>query len=1037
MALEPQIENIKSSGIYSFEFDKSQTVSVPAEQIRMVIGFSKKGPFNTPTYVSDSGYFQDVFGSIDRSMERKGSFFHRTALAALERGPILALNLLRVDDENDFVESMVYSTSSTQIQSYVAEDLPYKNYFNRDKFWFPNDEEFLTNITNNAASDSGKQLLNLVNLGDRPVSTIVRKADPASLKGFDITAKEWYGAADIPDFLHKDDYISDFMVDIILIDGNFGANYSNATPYETLASDPLFAQYFDTSKGVQRKISVNDNGDTSLDQFLNLPEVKHVATYTGCLIPDFVDLNNQPMFVQDLVNADTAKTGLFCAINKEAYDSGELLSAAEGGLDLIGHNLEFKSPKSINFLSYKDTIKADVEYSKSATVLKTLDVTDVTISDGSSGNVIFAVDSVTNPTFYNIVADSEFRQHEEAPRVVGSYIQTPAGTFAPVVTKQVTSTTALFELSGVTAADFATIVDEIPYINYVDLNFVSDDEDHAEPGKMIAAYASELYADIVDGILTDGDAVSMTDAGDTDPANIEKGYLDFNTLSSSNIIYESGVNVLEGAITDPLFLVPAAEVVAYESEDFVIGTELELRFSKEFWDSADVINTENEMVVQTLKGSLNVSIEAVAGDVSNLFTTSSDNADVIKPDNYVVSETGGSAGPSRLTRITRVVQDGNVLNVTTVGKVHHRDINGVNTVEVYEPITEWTDYYQIQTLTGFAYGDYHTPDGTMEQQNNILYDTLGGTNLFKALIDKDAITFRYIVDGFGLGIESASKAIMMTLAKERGNAFAILNAPSMKNFKDSTEPSFVDLEGSVSTRMIADGGDLTKNPKVTYSLPGIPQGSNWGAFYEPYIIVRDKGKNITVPPAGYVSNNFIEKYASALPWSIVAGARRGVISGRGIVGIEYNLSKEDRDYLEPFGLNPIIYQSGTGIVIFGNKTAQQNIKSSLSSAHVREVLIYIQDGIAAILKNFIFEFNTAQTRLEILTLANNFMNTVKSDNGVYDYRNIMDETNNTSEVIDKNIGILDTYVEPVKGLEILVHRTTILKTGQIATGEFG
>ena len=98
-------------------------------------------------------------------------------------------------------------------------------------------------------------------------------------------------------------------------------------------------------------------------------------------------------------------------------------------------------------------------------------------------------------------------------------------------------------------------------------------------------------------------------------------------------------------------------------------------------------------------------------------------------------------------------------------------------------------------------------------------------------------------------------------------------------------------------------------------------------------------------------------------------------------------------------------------------------------------MIYIQDGLAAILKNYLFEFNTAQTRLEIKTLADNFMATIQAENGVYNFRNIMDETNNPADVIEKNIGILDTFVEPVKGMEILVTRTTILRPGQISSGQ--
>jgi len=64
------------------------------------------------------------------------------------------------------------------------------------------------------------------------------------------------------------------------------------------------------------------------------------------------------------------------------------------------------------------------------------------------------------------------------------------------------------------------------------------------------------------------------------------------------------------------------------------------------------------------------------------------------------------------------------------------------------------------------------------------------------------------------------------------------------------------------------------------------------------------------------------------------------------------------------------------------------------------------------------------------------MESVKKDGGVFDFKNIMDTSNNTSEVIDNNMGILDTFVEPVKGLEILVSRVTVLNTGEIATGNF-
>ena len=313
-----------------------------------------------------------------------------------------------------------------------------------------------------------------------------------------------------------------------------------------------------------------------------------------------------------------------------------------------------------------------------------------------------------------------------------------------------------------------------------------------------------------------------------------------------------------------------------------------------------------------------------------------------------------------------------------------------------------------------------------------------GTGLATGLVDKDAIDFRYIVDTFGsFDGQLRNKIQLSQLAKERQNAAAILNAPMIKDFKASTDPAFTSsFDGSFKTSFIPDGGNLDKNPTSLYTLPSIADGANFAFYYGPGLIVRENGKDTMVPPAAYVSNNYIDKYTDALPWSIVAGPRRGVVAGTNVAGAEYSFDKADRDILEPFGYNPIVFQRGVGLTILGNKTAQQSIKSSLSSAHVREVLIYIQDAMADILKDYVFEFNNAQTRLEIKTLADSLMESVRQDGGVYDFKNVMDQSNNTGEVIDNNIGIIDTFVEPVKGLEIVVHRTTILNTGEISTGNF-
>ena len=93
MALSPQLLQFKSSGVYRLEFDKSQTANIDVSTLRLVVGHSRKGPYNTPVLIENVEAFIQVYGNIDKSLEKKGMFFHRSAKAALSRGPILALNL--------------------------------------------------------------------------------------------------------------------------------------------------------------------------------------------------------------------------------------------------------------------------------------------------------------------------------------------------------------------------------------------------------------------------------------------------------------------------------------------------------------------------------------------------------------------------------------------------------------------------------------------------------------------------------------------------------------------------------------------------------------------------------------------------------------------------------------------------------------------------------------------------------------------------------------------------------------------------------
>ena len=1061
MALSPELLQFKSSGVYRLEFDKSQVASIPAEQIRMVVGFSKEGPFNTPVFVSDTGFFQNVFGPLDRTLERKGSYFHRTALSALERGPILALNLLRLNNDlesasPDIVDYQTFSTASTEVNP-IEKSALFSGFYNKDKFWFPEDLAFLNNI---GSVNTG--VIQMVNLKQSPITVFARKAQ--NVNAFNILAKEWFGAGNVPAFMSEFDYISDYMIDVFVVAGDF-SNYAQ------LAIDPIYGTFFDATKGLLK---------SSYQAFLDLPSVSVIAQYTGSLIPDFIDLNGNNLFIQDLINFDTASTGLLCAVNKSLFDGDEIISGTETGIDLVGHNIENKTNTdptftSIKFLSYDRAVRDDFDYLETNTSEVGIEVntsTDIAfyLTSAGSGSASTTPPVVTggdlpsslgaNIANYVIRISSDHPQYTslienklsanvagqgQTQRVAGSYVLVNnAGTYswAPIVTLTEASgflyIGVSIEVSGyeVSIENVSPGGDQIFFLygpgGTTWTNGAGDDD------FFTAESGSDLFSDWDDGVITTGDIAY-------DSTNTEY-FLDMDWSLEDTLLTDDASGVTGGnstvlaAGTSTYYDVPVVYIKGYNDSEYT--TQLALPDFGNYEDSTGTV-ISNTFIVQSLAGSLNQSLTVVAAtglpanEIKVEYTSSVGKVDV---GDYLVATELGPNGESRLTKITKIAREGitpnQVLHIYCDQEI--KTFQSGTVVERYKDIESVIDAYKLFALNGFTLNpNYHIPNGTQDRLDAIMGDTIGpDTNLFKALIDKDAISYRYIVDSFGLGIQPQSKYQLSYLAKTRQNAFAILNAPSMQDFKDSTNPRFTDASGSVQARLISTGGDLTLNPTMVYGLPSISNGSNYSGFFAPYLVIRDRGKNITVPPAGNVSNNFIDKYANALPWSIVAGPRRGVLSGRGLIGLETNFDKEDRDYIEPFGLNPIIFQRGVGIEIHGNKTAQQNIKSALSSIHVREVLIYIQDGIAAILQNYLFEFNTAQTRLEIKTLADNFMFSVKRDNGVYDFKNVMDTTNNTPDVIDANMGILDTYVEPVKGLEILVHRTTILRTGAIATGQF-
>ena len=219
-----------------------------------------------------------------------------------------------------------------------------------------------------------------------------------------------------------------------------------------------------------------------------------------------------------------------------------------------------------------------------------------------------------------------------------------------------------------------------------------------------------------------------------------------------------------------------------------------------------------------------------------------------------------------------------------------------------------------------------------------------------------------------------------------------------------------------------------------FSLPSEENGNKFMGAFGPFLKYNDNGKTILVPPAGDVSNAFLRKFMGGDPYAIVAN-KNGVLSNANLVGVEYMIDKQDRDYLEPFGYNSIIQRSSTGeIMIYSNKSGYQTIKSHFNSLHVRELLNTIELQIDEVLQNFVFEYNDAITRMSIVNNVTPILQQIKDSGAIYDFDVVCDESNNTAEVIDESCCILDCGIWPALGCEKIINRITINKNSTTSTG---
>ena len=213
---------------------------------------------------------------------------------------------------------------------------------------------------------------------------------------------------------------------------------------------------------------------------------------------------------------------------------------------------------------------------------------------------------------------------------------------------------------------------------------------------------------------------------------------------------------------------------------------------------------------------------------------------------------------------------------------------------------------------------------------------------------------------------------------------------------------------------------------VTTEASGVD--SSYAATYWPWLqtIDPDLGSQVWVPASAMMPGVYAFNDRAGEAWFAPAGLNRGGLST--VIRAERNLTNGNRDTLYQENVNPIATFPNTGVVVFGQKTLQKKA-SALDRVNVRRLLIELKSFISQIGDQLVFEQNTIATRNNFLSQVNPYLASVQQRQGLYAFKVVMDDSNNTPDVIDRNQLVGQIYIQPTRTAEFIYLDFNILPTG--------
>ena len=256
---------------------------------------------------------------------------------------------------------------------------------------------------------------------------------------------------------------------------------------------------------------------------------------------------------------------------------------------------------------------------------------------------------------------------------------------------------------------------------------------------------------------------------------------------------------------------------------------------------------------------------------------------------------------------------------------------------------------------------------------------------------------------------------IISIAELRKDAIAFVS-PNRGSFLNDT------AAGSVT---VYSNSQITDN-LVSYFSP--ITSTTFGVFDSGYKYMYDRFNDTFryVPMNGDIAGTCARNDINNFPWFSPAGTARGTILNA--VKLAYNPNQSQRDTLYSNRVNPVIFSPGAGIILFGDKTGFGKA-SAFDRINVRRLFIYLENAIKSAARDQLFEFNDEITRTNFINIVEPFLRDVQSKRGIFDFRVICDETNNTAAVIDSNEFVADIFIKPSRSINFIGLTFVATRTG--------